>query len=537
MPSLSLRPLQPMQTDSSSTISSGSSVADLSVVSSSSSSAAPRNLLSRLGRSSSPNGMTVVIDNQKPYYTAGDCLSGAVILTPISDTGFTDVLITLEGNAKTWSESSGVGNRINLKDTFLKMSSPVDEHDYPSLRIFRAGMTYTFKFSFVLPEHLLESQCGHLASHRHLPPSLGDPNLPSELDDSSPDMARITYQIVSKVLHIKDNGRRKSVPYSASASIAAVTAYVPDILNIPHSHYKNQELSLGDGGFTRFYRTTKTLKKGIISRSTTGSLTLEASVLKPFIHLKTESIPLLLALSYTPGAKIKKSEFEIPKVESVSVKLRVYTYFNTVPMTYMPHPESRVLDPRLGLYQESFTIANYNFTSTSSQLEWAKESDSHYSFNATIPLTPPKRRVLVPNFWSCFIGRQYEADVTVKLSGAGGGNIGLKIPVEVTTDKIADQVLNKTLSQGAHDGVLDMTRLQEDSGTEDDDDPVLEAFSTWASGGPRQLSSAQPRPSLHFREPIESRQLEEDTHTLSVCSDGLSNSLPMHPYAGFVYSR
>ncbi|KAK9333170.1 hypothetical protein V1520DRAFT_379599 [Lipomyces starkeyi] len=444
MPSLSLRQLHPMRTDSSaSTISSGSSAAGLSIVSSSSLSSSPGALLSRLGRSSSLGGMSVVVENQKPYYTVGDSLSGAVILTPKNNTEFTEMFIALEGTAKTWNESPGVGSRVDAKDTFLEMSSPVQEDDYPSPRIFRAGVTYKFSFLFVLPEHLLESQCDRVVCHRHLPSTLGDPNMPFELDDCSPDMARITYRIIGKVFHAKDNGSRKYVPYTASTPIAVIAAYTPDIRNIPHNHCKDQELSLADGGFTRFYRTAKTLKKGIIGRSTIGNLTLEASVLKPFVYLKNQSVPLLLALSYFHLANAKKSD--IPKVESVSVKLRVYTYFTTVPITYMPHPKSRAVDPQLGLYQESFTIANYSFTApTSSRPEWAQESDTHYSFNATVPLTQPKQRALVPNFWSCLIGRQYEAEVTVKLSGAGPGTIGLKIPIEVMTDKIA---ANMTVSE------------------------------------------------------------------------------------------
>ncbi|KAK9376885.1 uncharacterized protein V1513DRAFT_423314 [Lipomyces chichibuensis] len=447
MPSLSLRQLHPMRPDSpASTISSGSSAAGLSIVSSGSlSSSSPHRLLSRLGPSSSLGGMTVVIENQKPYYTVGDCLSGAVILKPKNDTEFAEIYIALEGTAKSWNESASVVcGRVDAKDTFLKMSSPVQEDDYPSPKIFRAGVTYKFNFSFVLPEHLLESHCDRVLCHRHLPSTLGDPNMRSELDDCSPNMARITYQIIGKVFNTKDNSSRKSVPYTASTPIAVIAAYMSDIRNIPHSHYKDQEVSFTSGGSIRFYRTAKTLKKGIIGRSTIGNLALELSVLKPFVYLKNESIPLLLGLSYSHLANVKKSDIVIPNVESVSVKLRVYTYFTTVPMTYIPHPKSRAVDARLGLYQESFTIANYTFTAPT-QLEWAKESDTHYSFNATIPLTQPKHRALVPNFWSCLIGRQYEAEVTVKLSGSGAQTIGLKIPIEVTTDKIADQVLNMTV--------------------------------------------------------------------------------------------
>ncbi|KAK9240873.1 hypothetical protein V1525DRAFT_385173 [Lipomyces kononenkoae] len=490
-------------------MSSGSSGPSLPVASPSSLPSVQPILGSQLGQISSLSGMTIVVESKKTYYEVGDCISGVVIITPKKDTDFTEVLITLEGTAKTWSASASIGTRIDVKDTFLNMSSPVEEDDYPSPRIFRAGVTYKFDFSFVLPEQLLESKCSHLASHRRLPSILGGPDLPWRLDDCSPDMAHISYQIVGKVCHINDSGSRKSVPYSASTSIAVITAYMPDVRNIPHNNYKNQEVSLGDDGFTRFYRTTKTLKKGIFSRSAVGNLSLEASILKPLVSLKDESVPLLLSLSYSHGDKVKKSDIRFPKIESVVARLRVYTYFSTVPMTYMPHPKSRVLDPRLGLYQESFKIADYNFVAkTSSQTLWTKESDRHYSFNTTIPLTPPKHRILVPNFWSCFIGRQYEVEVSVKLSD-GNGNIRLKIPVEVMTSNIADQVRNMSIPNGECYGVLDTSPVDEDSAPEDDD-PVLEALSSW--GKHRVHLSA---------ESLESRRLDR-MFDMSSSNDGSS---------------
>ncbi|KAK9370184.1 hypothetical protein V1509DRAFT_329183 [Lipomyces kononenkoae] len=426
---------------------------------------------------SSVSGMVVVVESKKPYYDVGDCISGAVVITPKKNTEFSEVLITLEGTARTWNVSANLGTRVDAKNTFLKMSYPVEEDDYPSPRILLAGMTYKFNFSFVLPERLLDSECDRFASHRQLPPTVGDLGLPWEFDDCSPNMARIAYQIVGKVLHIKDGDGPRSVPYSASTSIPVITSYMPDVRNIPHDNYKGQELSLGDDGFTRLCLSTKALKKGIISRSAVGDLTLEASISKPFVSLKEEPVPLLLKLSYSHGEKVKKSDIRIPKVESVAVKLRVYTYFSTVPMAYMPHPKSRVLDPRLGLYQENFKIANYNFT-TCSQTAWAKESDNHYSINATIPLMTPKERVLVPNFWSCLIGRQYEVELDVKLSS---GNINLKIPVEVTTNKVAERVRNMSTFKEKDYGVLD-TSLHDDSASEDHD-PLPDAFSRWTSRG------------------------------------------------------
>ncbi|KAK9381126.1 uncharacterized protein V2V93DRAFT_317951, partial [Kockiozyma suomiensis] len=389
----------------------------------------PSNLISRLHRNPT-NPIVVIIEDKKEAYKPGDGVSGSVIITPKHDTPFTTLIVTLEGTARTWNDRGGIGNRISVRNTFLKMSCPIDEEDYPSPRILRANTTYSFYFSFILPEHLLETECEYIDCHRKLPSSLGKGSTFTH-DDCAPDMARITYQVHAKVLHLKADNRR-TMPFQHSSNITVVAAYEPNISTLPHHHFQDQEVSYSEsGGFTRFYRTSKTLERSLLRRAPPGKVTLEASILNPFIYLQQNSAaPLLLAVSYSPHS----TKSEPPRVESVSVKLRVYTYSSTISMTYLPVPNSQATDPRLGVYCESYVINSTVFP-TSFASQWTQESAGHYTFNKTLTLQSPQNRTLVPNFWSCLVGRQYEASVTVVLSGVG--SLSLKIPVEVTTPEIA----------------------------------------------------------------------------------------------------
>ncbi|KAK7206045.1 hypothetical protein BZA70DRAFT_275524 [Myxozyma melibiosi] len=465
--------------------SSSSFVSALQFFSSSPSSPAP----------SSSHRLSILFHDKKDHYLPGSGISGNILITPTKDTEFSCLIVTLEGTARTWNDRAGVGNRINIRNTFLKMACPIDEEDYPSLRIFRAHTTYSFYFSFVLPETLLETECDHLACHRLLPSSLGEGTSFSH-DDCSPDMARITYQIHAKVIHLKPPDSRRTVPLQASAPFNVVAAYKPDINNIPHHHFRDQEVSQhSSDSFTRFYRTTKILKKGLlIKKSMAGKITLEASILQPFIFGQPDSsVPMLLTLSCSPGDNPQS----LPKVESATVRLRAYTYFSTVSMTYLPVPDSRAVDPRLGIYHETFSINSTAFPTPPSSTpcaQWSKESANHHTFSTTLQLRLPRFRTLVPNFWSCLIGRQYEAEVTVKLS-AGYGSISLKIPVEITTSDVADMLLNSELltsSPALQPRRSSSSSDSSDTASDDDDDDVLNVFTHWSQPPVRRRDSNHP---------------------------------------------
>ena len=93
---------------------------------------------------------------------------------------------------------------------FLTLRQPLDESCFPTPRVFEAGRTYKFPFTFNVPERLLPKACTHnvVADHvrdQHLllPPSFGDPDLSgfgsTLLDDLAPEMSKIIYGLKVRI--------------------------------------------------------------------------------------------------------------------------------------------------------------------------------------------------------------------------------------------------------------------------------------------------------------------------------------------------
>src|SRR5690242_6876726 len=93
---------------------------------------------------------------------------------------------------------------------FLTLRQPIDQSCFPTPRIFEAGMTYKFPFTFNVPERLLPKACTHdvVAAHvrdQHLmlPPSFGDASMSgfgtTLLDDLAPEMSKIVYGVKVRI--------------------------------------------------------------------------------------------------------------------------------------------------------------------------------------------------------------------------------------------------------------------------------------------------------------------------------------------------
>ncbi|KAK9460408.1 uncharacterized protein V1516DRAFT_686075 [Lipomyces oligophaga] len=415
--------------------------------------------------------ISIHIENKKDSYSQGDSFSGHIEVRPKEDICVSDVSITLEGSTWTWNVKAG--NKQVKRKIFLKMPYQVQLEDLPENKIIRSGSLYTFRFSFVLPEFLLDTTCNHMQCHRLLPSSLGDGSA-GAMNDFSPQLARVTYQIFARVLS-QSPGTEMSMPYAVSTKIHVAAAYNPDFDVLPHHHFENQEVSLFDEGFTRFYRIQRNIKRTILSRVSPGKITLEACVVRPFVYRSEESVQLLLSLSYALAGNTDLEQLLdlVPQPDSVFIKLCIYTYFSTNPVSYMPHPSSSESDPNLSTYYVNYMIGSERFSGT----RWIKESSSQLSFQRMISLTPPETSLLIPNFWSCHVGRQYEVEITLRLSG-NTAPVSLRIPIEVTTSATADLVLNQVVSLGFHSSEP-YSRVESSQANNEEDDSGLEAVSNW----------------------------------------------------------
>ncbi|KAK9457258.1 hypothetical protein V1511DRAFT_493143 [Dipodascopsis uninucleata] len=423
--------------------------------------------------------LKIVVENKQEYYEPGDCLSGSVFLKPTKDIKIEDIEIRLDGVVHTYTDRINIGGRLSMSKKILEMISPVSLGHYPDNGIALSGDVYRFRFSFVLPELLLESQCDKILSHRQLPSSLGKGNT-TKLDDLAPDMTSVEYSIQAKFkLHDETH-------LIKSEMLEVLSSYLPDKAAPPAYKFHETESSRhtytgSNGGFHRFCRTSKTVKKGLLSRTKKGVLDIETSISKPFIYGKTGSsvVPLEVSMTYTPVAGVSISDVAAPEIESVFSNLYVMTYFATEEMPYIPTQNSLSLDSRLGLYTSSIALSRFYTSNTARKnscgsvtANWvSEENDSSTSLklNIAIPMLVPQGYALVPNFWSCFIGRQYMLETTIRFSNSSGvSRVLTRMNVEITSDRIYEKVLMMTqndevASEASNNEQNDETLDREDS--------------------------------------------------------------------------
>ena len=144
-------------------------------------------------------------DEKMPKYTSLDEIKGEVSITASCDTSFDDIYIAFEGNMHTFVEKEVTPSPTTSRSKgflkFIRLVQPLDPSSLPTPRVFEAGQTYKFPFTFVVPHALLPQSCTHPKKpgfpedgHMILPPSLGDPMVKlrkSLIEDMSPEMATI----------------------------------------------------------------------------------------------------------------------------------------------------------------------------------------------------------------------------------------------------------------------------------------------------------------------------------------------------------
>ena len=94
-----------------------------------------------------------------PSFTTLDKIDGIVSIISPFDLNFEDVHITFQGTVRTYVEkvatSASTTGRTQAHHHFLRLFQPIDEAHIPEGRIAKAGQTYQFPFTFVVPERLL----------------------------------------------------------------------------------------------------------------------------------------------------------------------------------------------------------------------------------------------------------------------------------------------------------------------------------------------------------------------------------------------
>ena len=227
----------------------------------------------------------IVLDDQQsgfvPSYTTLEKIQGTVSITASTDLAFDDINITFQGVAKTYVEklatSAPTNPRTQAFHNFLRLTQPINPADLPEDNIAKAGVTYRFPFTFVVPERLLPQACSHQMesdvihqAHLALPPSLGDPMMAGDsktlLNDLSPENAMVSYSL------------RVSVTRKSTASENRPKVIVDKqkkLRIIPASEESAPVSVLGGREDDYILSKSKTFKKGIFNKEKIGTMTIE----------------------------------------------------------------------------------------------------------------------------------------------------------------------------------------------------------------------------------------------------------------------
>lgn len=422
----------------------------------------------------------IVLNDQQeafaPSYTSLDEISGQVSMTAPTDTTFEQVYITFEGSARTLIEkvasASPTTGRTEAFHSFLRLVQPIDEAAFPEPRVLREGQTYTFPFTFNVPERLLPQACTHPREndavheeHLCLPPSLGDPLVASEdgrtlLDDMAPDMGVISY--VLKVRITKGRGPKgKHIIVNEESRKLRVIPARPEL----------PPLSVQGGQVDDYrLRKEKDIKKGIF-KGKLGRLTME-SVQPKSLRLPPVRREALCPITTMATVNLRfdpaNENAEPPRLNRLVTRLKVSTFFGSIGIKEVPMRASDFhYSSTRGIYSEMINLSSrclasvqweYHSTISSpirrdsafSPLSGrgtaipspsaAYSGKSFYTATVLVPLTLSKsNKLFTPTFHSCLISRVYALELQLSAHGPGiMPNLSLRLPIQVSAEGNVD---------------------------------------------------------------------------------------------------
>ena len=421
-------------------------------------------------------GIKIVLNEQEevfvPSYTSLDEISGEVSITVPSTTAFDQVYITFEGSAKTSIEkvasTAPTTGKTEAFQSFLRLVQPIEDAAFPEPRVFEEGHKYSFPFTFNVPERLLPQACNHPRDsdavheeHLCLPPSLGDPLAASEdgktlLDDMTPDMGVISYALKVRIT----KGRAPSGKHIILNEESRRLRVIPACPEAP-------PLSV-HGGQTDDYRLRKEkdIKKGMF-KGKLGRLTME-SVQPKSLRLPPVrgEAPCPITTMATVNLRFDPANenAEPPRLNQLNAKLKVSTFFASVPMKEIParandfHYSSTrsIYTDTVNLSSRCLASVQWEYHSTISapiRRDSAFNSlsgrgtaipspsetyngKSFYTATILVPITLSKgNKLFTPTFHSCLASRVY--GLCLQLSAHGPGlmpTLSLKLPIQVTAE-------------------------------------------------------------------------------------------------------
>ncbi|MCJ1388743.1 hypothetical protein MMC18_001592 [Xylographa bjoerkii] len=405
-------------------------------------------------------------ENLVPSYTTLDKIEGTVSISTTVDLPFEDIHITFQGATRTYvekvSNTHAVFDRSKAYHAFLRLSQPIRETEYPENHVLKAGETYSYRFTFVVPETLLPQSCTHprdnervLDAHLHLPPTLGDsmlgPDGKTFLEDMAPDMTIVSYAI-RVVIFQRSQGisGKLSILVDAVKKLRIIPA-VDESPPIPLS---------GTDSDDYIVRREKDLKKGMF-KGKLGRLTVESSqpssLRLPYCRSDMTRARVttmaIVNLRFDPSDESAK----LPRLGNLVNKLKVVTFFSVVPGRDFPcRANAYIYDSQRGVFVENVNLSSRNVESVqwvphnalerhdsaisvSDNLPPPSASQTYYTAQILVPVhLPTSSKTFVPTFHGCLVSRVYSLSLTLSVHVPGAKVsatiMNLKIPLQVSAE-------------------------------------------------------------------------------------------------------
>ena len=352
--------------------------------------------------------------------------------------------------------------------SFLRLVQPMDDTDIPEQGILEAGRTYRFPFHFNIPEHILPQSCTHpkeneavLDSHLKLPPSLGDPMVATEggktlLDDLASDMSVILYVLKVRITKGRAANGKHATINEQSRKLRVIPA-VPEWPPLDVQGGQSDDYKL---------RKEKDIKKGMF-KGRLGRLTMESAQPKslrlPSVRCSDSRPTTTMAtvnLRFDPTNETSGP----PRLNQLNTKLKVSTFFSSVPMRDIPTKASDFFYSSIkGLNTTTLSLS----TRCLASVEWERHETSSapihrdsafsalegpstsvpepsesylgksfYTTTILVPITLPKGpKTFVPSFHSCLVSRVYALDLYLSVGTSGiTPSLHLKVPVQISAE-------------------------------------------------------------------------------------------------------
>ncbi|KAI5456022.1 hypothetical protein BGZ63DRAFT_397313 [Mariannaea sp. PMI_226] len=389
----------------------------------------------RLRRHTQNNAIELSLEHHytNKVYSPGSAVSGELHINPKHDLHFDDVRITLLGCCQVRQED--FNNTSLARHTFLAVDMPISPSNYPSTRVFAAGVSHTIPFHFVIPNSLLPTACSHIidhesarAHHTSLPSSMGD----WEKDDMTTDLTQVKYEVVAQIL--------QNTPTEQGSTAGAKKKAVEVRKRVKVLSSSLEAVSLNGDDDTakqsRTFRKTKAIQKSPFSKPL-GHVTLRASQATT-ICLSSDG------REATPSLATVDIEFETmdrgispPKIDKVAAKLHAHTWYSATPMSDFPdqHAISKHYSTSMSLGVEctddsAWLPSRSEFPEV--HLPESNRQSATYTRTFQLVLTPPTRtKTLLPNFHSCLISRTYKMAISFRLHH---DTVTLDIPVTIQAE-------------------------------------------------------------------------------------------------------